>query len=678
MLNLSPAAGPSAAIGRLAMRALAWAGMAAAAAGLVLHDMFNDWKLPAPVLAAGAASLAAGWLLQRLARCSLATGIGVVWLALLAGFTGLLPLLATVLMAAAAAALGDWLLRRGSLAAACLAGLALGGGVIGWLLPLPVHHAWSYLAACAALAIARRQALAGRLAPTRAAWSGAVAAAPRSAALAVLLLGLASTSCWLPTMQYDDTGYHLLLPWSLLLEGRHPLDPEYHVWALAPWWTDVVQAVPQVLAGREARGAVNALWLVLLAAGVWRLTRALGGGAKAAWWGVAVQASLPMTAALATGMQTELPTATLVVWLVTLGHRPPTRRNMLAMMALAGALLATKLAAVLMLLALLPWLVARQRTALDLRTGATGLALMLGIGASSYAFAAVIAGNPLLPLANGFFQSPYFPPHNFSDPVWQAGFGPSLPWQLTFATTRYFEASRGAAGVVLVALAGAWLVALALRRTRSLALLTLVLASAMLFSVQYLRYVHPVLVLALPALVLALRRAEPVLWVAMLAFVVAANLAFQPRGNWMLSANAVTHVLRARGAPEPVFATFAPERLLARRIRGTWQADRPGVVLALADRGPMLAEFGSRARTISWYDPTLRAGAISADRDPGGQAWARLLCNEGIRDVVLYPDSVRPAREAGLARAGATERGAVGDFRWWRLPPACPTPSESR
>lgn len=41
-------------------------------------------------------------------------------------------------------------------------------------------------------------------------------------------------------------------------------DPRVQVWALAPWATDVLQAVPQVMSGQEARGPVLVASAVLL------------------------------------------------------------------------------------------------------------------------------------------------------------------------------------------------------------------------------------------------------------------------------------------------------------------------------------------------------------------------------------------------------------------------------
>ena len=653
---------------RPAALALVWGGPAAGLAGLVVHDIFEGWRLPRTLVVLALAALLLAWPLRRFARWSWATAIAAYWCALLPVFADPLPVLATLSAAAAATALGGLLLRGEGPAAPCLVGTALAAGVVGWLLPLPLHLRAVYLLACLALIGWQWRPLLAGARGLRAGWSSAVAAAPASAALAVLLLGLAGTSCWLPTMQHDDIGYHLYLPWSLQLDGRHPLDPEYHVWALAPWFADVVQAVPQVLAGAEARGPVNALWLALAAGGLWRLCRDLGGDARMAWWTVALWSSLPLTAALAGGMQTELPTTALLAWLVVLGHRPPTARGIAAMAVLAGALLATKLSAAAMMLALLPWLGWRQRRALSSGTSLTACALIALVGSSSYAYATAIAGNPLLPLANGVFASPYFKAEEFVDPRWHAGFDFALPWQLTFDTNRYMEAAPGAAGVVLVALGGAWLVAIAMRRTRVLALLTLATAAGLLAASQYLRYVYPLLALALPALVIAVASVEPRRWMLLLALALVANLALQPRGHWMLGANAVKRTLSARGADAPLYLAFAPERQLAVLMREATDAATGGNVLVVGGDGPMPAEFGRRARTITWYDPSLAARAAIADRDPTGAAWASLLRDEGIGEVLLRPADLPAPRRSALERLDAQPQARLEGLEWWRIP----------
>src|SRR5690606_7007791 len=116
-----------------------------------------------------------------------------------------------------------------------------------------------------------------------------------------------------------------------------------------------------------------------------------------------------------------------------------------------------------------------------------------------------VSGNPVLPLFNGWFESGYFPAVDFDDPRWRAGLSPLLPWQLTFDTDRYLEGWDGGAGFVLIALAGAWLAALLDRRGRGLAICAGLAVVLPVLPLQYARYVHPGMVLLLPAAALAVQ-----------------------------------------------------------------------------------------------------------------------------------------------------------------------------
>lgn len=650
-----------------------WGGGIACVGGVLGHGMFEHW-VPArttALLVIALLALGFAWGLRRVAGLALAHGLAIAWLLALAWFGGPLPMFAVMLAAAAATALGGLLLPYAPAAAQCVTGLALGAGTLGWLLPLPLHGRWTYLAVVLALVAWRHRALRRAFGDAAGRWRRTVAAEPRAMALAVLVLGLASTGCWVPTAQHDDVGYHLLLPWSLQLDGRLAMDPGVHAWALAPWAADVVQAVPQLLAGAEARGAVNALWLVLACAALWRLCGSLGGDLRARAWTVALYASLPLTAVLALGMQTELSTATLLASAACLGYAAPSRRTLLAACALLGLLAATKLAAAAFALLLLPWLAWRHRTVLDARTALGGLLLLAALGGSSYTYAWAIAGNPVLPLMNDVFGSPYFG-GDFKDLRWHEGGGALLPWRLTFDTGRYLEAFPGGGGFVLVALAGAWLAALWQRPTRALAALALAMLVAPLLATQYLRYVYPALVLALPALVVAARTAAPRSAHVLLGATCIANLLFQANGHWMLRTGVVKESVVVAGRDAPVLAQYGRERLIAAALRERWEREgtRSGAVLAIALDVPILAELGAAARTLTWYDPSLEAEARRANADASGAAWVALWDREGITELVLRVDRLTPAQTAGLALAGARREDAVGEVEWWRLAPA--------
>jgi hypothetical protein len=648
--------------------ALLWAGVPLCALGFFRYRLWEHWHSgrfgELLVLAALSASLA--WPLRRFARWSWATALALPWSLALMVFAGPVPVVATLVLAVSALALGGLLLRQEPLPLQLVAGLVLLGGSLAWLLPLPVHYAWSYLGLAAVLAVLARNRIGLSLRNARSQWRDAVAAHPRAAALAVLALGLASTGCWLPTLQVDDLGYHLRLPWELLQDGRYAMDAETHIWALAPWLGDVLQAFPQVIGGGEARGPVNALWILLTAAGVWRLAAELGGDARARWASVALYPSLPLTAVLAGSMQTETPTAALLVWLVVLIARAPAQGpgGLYAGAVLLGGLLGLKLAAAAMAIMLLPWALWRHRAAL--RPGAVLLAgaLSLAVGTSSYVYAAVLTGNPFLPLFNAWFHSPYFATADFDDTRWHAGFDAWLPWHLTFDTGRYLEAFSGGGGFVLV-LAGAWILALAQRRTSAIAAALALSLAIPLIPMQYLRYVFPACVALLPLLAVTAVRVDPRRAGWMLAGLCVLNLAFQANGHWMLRTGAIKETVLALGDDAASFRHYAPERILLARMRAAPAGT--GNVMALDAEVPHAAETGVRARTISNYDPSLAAAAALADRDATGAAWQSLFERERIGEVLLRKDTVTPAQRAGLQRAGAVMRGEQGPAQWWSI-----------
>ena len=284
---------------------LPWAGFVLCVAGLVTHRMWEASPFPRAIEHGLLAllALAAAWPLTRWRGWTPAVALAVVWLLALMVFAGPMPVVAVAVLAATAIGLGS-LLMTGPIALPL--GLAMIAGILGWLLSLPIHHRAVYVLACLAIVAWRRAAI---LATVQATWRGFdldARSAPASARGALLLLGLASTAAWLPTMQSDDVAYHLGLPAQLQATARYAMDARLHVWALAPWNGDVLQGVAQVIAGREARGALNALWLLVAAGAMHGLVASLGGDASRRWWAVALMASLPLTMHLATGMQTEL------------------------------------------------------------------------------------------------------------------------------------------------------------------------------------------------------------------------------------------------------------------------------------------------------------------------------------------------------------------------------------
>lgn len=653
---------------------LVGAGPAACAIGLIVHRMDRalPWLRFGDLLLLGALSLGLAWLLRRCTGWSWAGSLGTIWLGACAFFVGVPALPAAALLAAAGAALGSLLVPHGTPARLALAlpvGLVLVAGIAGWLLPLPVHRWYVLLPALSLACVARAPALREMAFD---AWRGlraADAGAPRAAAFAVALLGLASIGTWLPTMHSDDLAYHLGLPSQLARNGFYALDARQQFWALAPWLGDVVQGLAQVLAGREARGAVNALWTLSAASSLWWLAARLGADLRLRWLVVALFASLPPLAALATGMQTELPATALLLALALAIVQARERDLALAGAALAAGLAALKLGHAVAMLALLAWAFARARGRVDPVRSVLALLLFGTLAGSSYFYAWRISGNPLLPLFNDVFRSDLLAPQQLDDPRWHAGFGIGLPWSITFDTDRYLEAWDGGFGFVLVALAGAWLSALLRRSTRGFALAASGVFALALLPMQYARYAFPGVALLLPAWMVAAQAAVGARSLGRIAVVLCLlQLAFQANASWLLHVSAVRQLLVGGGRVDEVLRRYAPERALIEELRR--RDDGDSIVLALDRGAPFVAELAGRGRNVAHYAPALEAARIAAEADPSGAAWRGLIDSIDARWLLLRPGNLSDAQRAARASSGALRAVAVGEAELWSLPAA--------
>lgn len=648
--------------------ALVGAGLLACAAGLLFE---RTWAV-LPVGRFGESLLLMGlvallaWPLVRLREWRWADAMALAWGVLLAWLGGVAGLLGAGVLCAGACALGSLLPGAGRPLPALLCGLAMLATLAGVSLAWPIHHPWTWGPLLVGLAVWRWRELRTLAQMARTEWHEAVGTAPRAAAWTVALLGLASSACWPPTLQADDLAYHLGLPWQLTVNGRYAMDVRDQVWSLAPWASDVLHGIAQLLTGQEARGAVNAAWLLATAAGLWRIGAHLALEGRARWGVLALFASLPLTAGLLGGMQTETAatavTVGLVAWLLEPG---PIRGRAWGVGLLVGLLFALKPLHGLAILPVLAWAGWRRRgqpLAVAPMAGAIGLALV--VAAPSYLQSWWHTGNPVLPLFNHVFQSPWFQTAPFDDPRWHAGGGLALPWRITFDTSAYLEGWDGGAGFVLVALGGAWLLALGQARTRGLAIAASLVLLLPLLGIDYVRYMHPGMVLLLPVLVAVLQSAlAPRLLACVLVAVCGLNLAYVANSNWLLHVGAPKRMLAAAGRDAPLFARYAPERSVARQWRSEGHA---GEVLLMTR--PAHAEYAGQGHSPAWYSPAWMAIANDANRDASGRHWQAVLRRHGIREVVLDTANGDQALRAALASMGAERAPLDGDAEWWRLP----------
>lgn len=606
------------------------------------------------------------WPLCRIARWRLASALSWVWLAALTYFAGPLAVLAVVLIAAAALAIGSRFVAQTGIALAV--GLVAIAGVTGWLLLLPVHHAWTWWPLLLGIVLWQRKFLLQCLREMRDSWRASVDASPKRAAFAVTLLGLASSACWLPTMQADDLTYHLGLPYHLLRHARYVPMPEHQTWSFAPWAGDVLQGMAMVLSRQEARGALNALWIVVTAMTLWNATTRLSASERERWACIALFASFPPLAWLGAGMQTELPAMAVLVALAAL-LLPGSGTRVYAAALLVGGLAALKSMHLWTALPLLAYAAWQHRAHWPWRRLAGAAAIAVLIGGSSYWFAWRYTGNPVLPLLNSYFASPYFPLRDFADPRWHAGLSPLLPWNMTVDTDRYLEAWDGGIGFTLLALAGAWVLALLRRDTRAFAIAAAATFLLPLIPLQYARYAFPGMVLLLAV---AVPRSDTVLgrgfaWT--IAGICLLNLAFQANAGWTHHSSALKRILRSSGDTATVLTHYAPERMLIAAI----PADDSSIVLATDPARGYIAELAGRGRTVSLHDPVLDTARVAAEADPTGRRWRDLFASTRAHWIIVTP-AASPALRKAITDTAATRVERNGDAELWRMPPVAGTP----
>ena len=611
-------------------------------------------------------ALLASWPLARALKLHMANALALVWLAAHIAMVGLVPVVAVALLGLAALAVGTRLDQRAatSPAVALVLGLALIAACVGWLLPLRVHFMWIYVIALVGLSYARHAAIAQALGVSAAQWRSAVAASPRMAALAIATIGIVSVASWIPTMMSDDLAYHLALPTQLQQLGYYRMDAASQVWAVAPWASDVLQGIAQVVADREARGSVNLMWLC---AGAWLLfgvCRAVGLAPAWSWLGVGLVASLPMTGALMVGMQTELPTAAVLLALVTVilrGEAIERRHSLLLLAVLAGLLLQLKVNCVVPLFWLGVWLCLRWRSDWPWQQLPRALLVAAAVGGASYVYAWGLTGNPLLPLFNQWFESPYFSIEPFFDERFGRGLDFGWLWQLVLQTKEVNAGWSGAGGFQYLALAALLPMAVLIRSTRALTLVALACALTMYALMHYLRYIHPALVLLTPGLLMGLstlvqRRVAMATGIALLLL----NLVFFGNASWPLRNGTVRSLLAEHGDPRQVLLKYVPERLLA------GVPDRGARILIVGQ--PYHAAFAGRAFVADWYDPELLrwSEGLAGASDP--VAMLGMLREYGFTHVLVGRYAQIANLPSRLKALGAVRVAQENDAGLWRLP----------
>lgn len=662
------------------------AGLLALCTGFVLHPPWSAVLLD-HLDSAGrwvVALALVGALAARLLRLPMAVGVLLVAVLALMRFHGFAPVAATLLWLLASLGVGSLLLPAaaeqraygrsrepaGDSDSPWLA-LPIGGGLIAgtvaWLLPFPIFSQTLIAAALLLLVVLLRQRIGDQLRAARATLTATARECPAGALGLALVLLAASLPAWLPVISADDLASHLQIGWQLQVHGYYRMDVGGQVWSLAPWLADVAYGLLHLLGGAEAVAPLNMAWLALTAWLMVQISRRLGLEGALPWLAAMLYVSIPLVGGLSMSMQTETASAaaTAALALLVLGApAQPHARTLLAAATLAGLLLGMKILNVAFVAPLGVLLLWRWRFAVPWTALPKALLLGLLVAGASYMYAWTLTGNPVLPLFNGVFGSPWFPQQSVVDSRWLAGLDPLLPYWLSFRTGAYVEGSgiSGAGGFVLLCLIFGAIGAALDRSARPLLLAGLAAWLIPMSQLQYLRYTLPALVLLIPALLVGVGRGvhRPSL-VAITGALVLLQLVFQPSASWMLARGALATLI-TRGEPA-LLSDMAAERLVARTIRARDRAD-DRVLFPHPDH-PGHAELAGQGFVANWYDHQL--SSLLGAAEGGSEGWSQVAARAGANLVVVRVNQLTDELRAFLQQHAVEHLASEGALALYRL-----------
>lgn len=586
---------------------------------------------------------------------------------------GLLPLVCTLLLLVASLLTGQrllrWLLRNGtpttSMMPGFYCGLAIYLCVFGIMLHFKVNFPLFYfvLLLLPVLPALRPHDYAGSrlLGQCTQGWQELHQSLPYPLlVLLVMGVGFISSYTFLPTMQFDDLHLHLRLWTELSWQRKAAFDFATDVWALAPFATDLQHAVTSVLAGQDSRSALALIWTLLLITEFWRI----GASMQAKPWlrslALLLFVSTPIFANQLLTLQTELFTALLVTSgcrLVLDAEKSTLPHYLAGLLALIAIAVAVKLTGAvlgfcLLVTALLAWHQHKPWQTLGQQPWRwLGLlALLAFVAFHAYAYAWYRTGNPVFPLYNKLFQSPFFAiDANMADDRWISGFNLKSYWDVFFSTSRHHEGRDYTAGFQYLLLLPLAVIAAVRRADRwrwALVIIPLVGFGLVMFgNLQYWRYLFPVLPLASLLLMSLWPVGGPTspsfqrpLLCAAFAVTIALNLYFLPGILWIFENSpmlALTNNARQRMVEQTV-----PELTINSRLNNSTANPR----VLYAGGSSYGATLKGQPLYMEWLSPVMQAKAAAVS---GYESIAPFMDENRVDFVVFNQKMVEPV---GLPR----------------------------
>lgn len=488
----------------------------------------------------------------------------------------------------------------------------------------------------------------------------------------VWFVGFVATYALLPVVLTDDSSYHLSMWTQLTYQHQYLFDAQTVIWAVSPFSVDLIHSIISLVADTNARASMNLILYILLLAGLWRLVGRVLSHPPKSMLVVALFASTPMLANLLQGLQTDLFLALLSVvgGLIVLDAERVNSYRLLSVVLLGCLYCATKLPAVILAAGMLFAVLIVMRGALlpddaHRHSILRSMSLLIPgcfVALHSYVVAFLTTGNPVLPLYNAFFQSPFFDPVNFKDSRFDKGASFESYWGFYFDTGTYFESLDFVAGFqYLLLFPLAILLLLLLRKKTALwgLMIPIVLYGGLMFyTMQYLRYFFAILPLVtLIVASLLCRGSQGKSLVRVFLVYIFVNLVMLPGVSDNFSFNNLSSLLENNR--QNILAQVNPEVLMNDYINHTH-----GVTNVLYDVArPNGATLAGTPFYLTWVAPQ----HLNISKAWGGDSDAlNFLKQNAISYVYWYkpyesnPDPLRQNIKRVIEKHGVLEKDVAG------------------
>ena len=489
-----------------------------------------------------------------------------------------------------------------------------------------------------------------------------------SVAIIVLAVGYIFRFSFFPSISYDDNVLHLRMWAELTKFHQYSFNIENQIWSVAPFALDLLHSIISIASNSDARGALNLAITALLLRALWSISSVLLKEHLDRTIALLLFCSTPILATLLTSLQTEL----ILAFFITSGVKillenkvaDPNSKS-LALLAAASLCAATKLPGmvlgIMLLFAYAPLLL-RERIHFKATRYHYQIAiyafLVLALTFSavqSYIFSWFVSGNPLFPLYNEIFKSPYYAIQNFADPLYQKGFTLQSFWSLFYNTSSYYESRDFVAGFQYLYLLPIGLITLLASKTTSksikiaLIIPTLGFGLVMFSASQYWRYLFPILPLASVIIAYLLSKSNTTpgsvtggAWITRLIFLffIVTNVYFLPGVAWYFFTP--TQVVFTKTGKNNVTELVAPSKAITNYLN--INTNNPTVLFdPNASYGATL--LGKPVYT-NWYSPKQTreyesiktksdAASLMEQRHIDYVVWNSALANQVNRNAIL-------------------------------------------